>query len=47
MKEEHIVRLLQCSGMPIGGHALLWQMWESESAQALSEFIQFLIYSRC
>ena len=39
MKEEHIVRLLQCSGMPSGGHALLLQMWERESAHASSEFI--------
>ena len=33
MKEHHnIVRLLQCSGMPVGGHALLWELWERDSA---------------
>ena len=34
MKEEHIVRLLQCGGMPVGGHALLWEMWEREYADS-------------
>ena len=34
MKEDHnIVKLLQCSGMPVGGHALLWELWEKESVQ--------------
>ena len=33
MKEDHIVKLLQCSGMPVGGHALLWELWERESMQ--------------
>ena len=28
MKEEHIVGLLKCDGMPISSHALLWEMWE-------------------
>ena len=31
MKEEHIVGLLKCDGMPIGSHALLWEMWEEYS----------------
>ena len=26
MKEEHIVGLLKCDGMPISSHALLWKM---------------------
>ena len=51
MKEEHIVRQLQCGGMPIGGHALLWQMWEKESTQAPSELeytaAHALICMRC
>ena len=34
MKEDHIVRLLQCSGMPVGGHALLWELWERDSAHS-------------
>ena len=28
MKEQHVVGLLKCDGMPIGSHALLWEMWE-------------------
>ena len=32
MKEDHIVRLLQCSDMAIGEHALLWELWEKEYA---------------
>ena len=32
MKEDHMLRLLQCSGMPVGGHALLWELWERDSA---------------
>ena len=32
MKEDHIVRLLQCSGMTVGGHALLWELWERDSS---------------
>ena len=28
MKEEHIVRLLECNDMAIGSHVLLWEMWE-------------------
>ena len=28
MKEQHLVGLLKCEGMPIGIHALLWEMWE-------------------
>ena len=31
MKEDHLVRLLQCN-MPVGEHALLWEVWEKESA---------------
>ena len=34
MKEDHIVKLLQCSGMPVGGHALLWELWERDSASS-------------
>ena len=34
MKEKHIVRLLKCSGMPIGEHALLWELWEEYGATA-------------
>ena len=42
MKEEHLVRLLQCGGMPIGGHALLWEMWErdNDSPHVPREFIK-------
>ena len=29
MKEEHLKRLLQCDGMPVGSHALLWERWET------------------
>ena len=32
--KEHIVRLLQCSGMPVGGHALLWERWERDYADS-------------
>ena len=28
MKEDHIVRLLECHGMAVGSHVLLWKMWE-------------------
>ena len=28
MKEKHIRGLLKCEGMPIGSHALLWELWE-------------------
>lgn len=34
MKEDHIVKLLQCSCMPVGGHALLWQLWETDTANS-------------
>ena len=27
MKEDHMVRLLECHGMAIGSHVLLWEMW--------------------
>ena len=33
LKEDHLVRLLHCNGMPIGGHALLWELWERDSAR--------------
>ena len=29
MKEDHIVRLLECHGMAIGSHVLLWEIWEN------------------
>ena len=32
MKQDHLVQLLQCGSMPIGEHALLWELWEKESA---------------
>ena len=28
MKKEDMVRLLQCGGMHIGEHVLLWELWE-------------------
>ena len=31
MREDYLVRLLQCN-MPVGEHALLWDLWEKESA---------------
>ena len=37
MKADHILRLLDCGGMPIGCHALLWEMWEKESTTAVRE----------
>ena len=33
LKEEHIVRLLKSKGMTIGSHAILWDLWETESAK--------------
>lgn len=43
MKEEHMVSLLKCEGMPIGSHALLWEMWEecttSPRIHSRSEFL--------
>ena len=33
LKEEHIVRLLKSEGMTIGSHAILWDLWETESAK--------------
>lgn len=32
-KEEHIVHLLKTEGMTIGSHAILWDVWETESAK--------------
>ena len=32
MKQDHLVQLLQCGCMPIGEHALHWELWEKESA---------------
>ena len=29
---HHLVQLLQSGSMPIGEHALLWELWEKESA---------------
>ena len=26
LKKDHMVRLLHCSSMPVGGHALLWEL---------------------
>ena len=28
MKEDHLVRLLECHSMAIGSHVLLWEIWE-------------------
>jgi hypothetical protein len=28
MKEDHMARLLECHGMAIGSHVLLWETWE-------------------
>lgn len=54
MKEEHIVRLLQCSGMPVSGHALLWELGERDYAESPhvpsdipSEFIKLCWQKRC
>ena len=33
MREDHIVRLLECPGMAIGSHVLLWEMWERQMGQ--------------
>ena len=30
--KDHMLRLLQCSGIPVGGHALLWELWERDFA---------------
>ena len=34
MKEDHIVRLLECHGMAIGSHVLLWEIWERGRTRA-------------
>ena len=36
MKEDHIVRLLECHGMSIGRHVLLWEMWERNHIQRVT-----------
>ena len=38
MKQDHLVQLLQCGSMPIE-HALLWELWDKESAATPREFI--------
>ena len=35
LKEEHMIRLLKCSGMTIGSHALLWELWDTASSGKL------------
>ena len=46
MKEDHLVKLLQCSGMPVGGHALLWELWERDSNSARITR-KYTLYSLC
>ena len=47
MKEDHVVGLLKCEGMPIGSHALLWEMWEeymdSPSTNSFRECLNLLL----
>ena len=40
MKEEHLVRLLECHGMAIGSHVLFWEIWERGRART-STFLKF------
>ena len=36
MKKDHIVRLMECHGMAIGSHVLLWDMWERNQVRSSS-----------
>ena len=47
MKEDHIVRLLQCRCMPIGEHALLWELWEKEYSASPRVVREFILAALC